>query len=138
VATIFPGNKYGHLKETVRRTNFEVVFFHGCQFRDEANQMWRTTWSSRGDPTVCWPEEWLPPDLGHNVRVTLLFYDAYATNLHGLGNTGDVSEIAKNLVQSVVTRFYVQTSFFPYISERCNALEITWLHIIVIYIYTDS
>jgi hypothetical protein len=45
--------------------------------------------------------------LGDNVRILLLSYDAYATKskFHGFGNTEDVSHIAKNLVQTLVTRF---------------------------------
>jgi hypothetical protein len=45
--------------------------------------------------------------LGNDVRILLLSYDAYATKSksHEFGNTGDVSDITKNLVHSVVARF---------------------------------
>jgi hypothetical protein len=87
--------------------HFDVVFFHGLQFGQDAHNMWKTTWSTRNRPETCWPQEWLGPQLGNNVRILLLSYDAYATKSksHEFGNTEDVSDIAKNLVQSVVTRF---------------------------------
>jgi hypothetical protein len=87
--------------------HFDVVFFHGFQFGQDAQNMWKTTWSTRNRPETCWPQEWLGPQLGQNVRILLLSYDAYASKSksHEFGNTEDVSEIAKNLVESVVTRF---------------------------------
>jgi len=87
--------------------HFDVVFFHGFQFGQDAHNMWKTTWSTRSHPETCWPQEWLGPKLGNNVRILLLSYDAYATKSrsHEFGYTEDVSHIAKNLVQSVVTRF---------------------------------
>ncbi len=87
--------------------HFDVVFFHGFQFGQDAHNMWKTTWSTRNRPETSWPQEWLGPQLGNNVRILLLSYDAYATKSKSreFGNTEDVSDIAKNLVQSVVTRF---------------------------------
>jgi hypothetical protein len=87
--------------------HFDVVFFHGLQFGQDAHNMWKTTWSTRNHPETCWPQEWLGPKLGNNVRILLLSYDAYATKSksHEFGYTEDVSHIAKNLVHSVVTRF---------------------------------
>ncbi len=87
--------------------HFDVVFFHGFQFGQDAHNVWKTTWSTRNRPETCWPQEWLGPQLGNDVRILLLSYDAYATKSksHEFGNTEDVSDIAKNLVQSVVTRF---------------------------------
>ncbi len=86
---------------------FDVVFFHGLQFGQDAHNMWKTTWSTRNHPETCWPQEWLGPQLGNDVRILLLSYDAYATKSksHEFGNTGDVSDITKNLVHSVVARF---------------------------------
>ncbi len=87
--------------------DFDVVFFHGFQFGQDAHNMWKTTWSTRNRPETCWPQEWLGPQLGNNVRILLLSYDAYATKSksHEFGNTEDVSDIAKNLVQNAVIRF---------------------------------
>ena len=87
--------------------NFDVVFFHDLQYGHEIETiMWRSTWLQR-DTDVCWPEQWLPQDLGGSVRVHLLSYAAHATRLHGGGNNDDVSEIAKNLMQSLVNRYTI-------------------------------
>ncbi|CAM6021692.1 unnamed protein product, partial [Sphagnum balticum] len=85
--------------------HFDVVFFHGFQFGQDAHNMWKTTWSTPNRPETCWPQEWLGPQLGNDVRILLLSYDAYAakSKSHEFGYTEDVSHIAKNLVQSVVT-----------------------------------
>ncbi|KAH8958278.1 hypothetical protein BDL97_06G015500 [Sphagnum fallax] len=77
--------------------NFDVVFFSGLPCGDGANSTWKTTWTQRSNPNVCWPEQWLPVDMGYNVRVLMLSYDAR------VDNKGDIFEIAKNFVQSLVT-----------------------------------
>ncbi len=87
--------------------HFDVVFFHGLQFGQDAHNMWKTTWATRNHLETCWPQEWLGPQLGNNVRILLLSYDAYVSKSksHEFGNTGDVSDIGKNLMQSLMTRF---------------------------------
>jgi hypothetical protein len=68
-------------------------------------------------PGKCWPQEWLGPKLGNTVQILLLLYDAYATKSksHGFGNTEDVSHIAKNLVQRMVTKlfYFIFATIFP-------------------------
>jgi hypothetical protein len=81
--------------------NFDVVFFPGLPCGDGANSTWKTTWTQRSNPNVCWPEQWLPVDMGYNVRILMLSYDAQ------VDNKGDIFEIAKNLVQSLVTRYFI-------------------------------
>jgi hypothetical protein len=53
-----------------RVTNMDVVFFSGLE--DETRKLFGKpgeTWVQRGHPEVCWPEQWLPEDLGSNVRI---------------------------------------------------------------------
>jgi hypothetical protein len=48
----------------------DVVFFSGLE--DETRKLFGKpgeTWVQRGHPEVCWPEQWLPEDLGSNVRI---------------------------------------------------------------------
>lgn len=53
---------------------------------------------------MCWPREWLPRDLGEKkVVVYSLSYDADAIQWKGRGQTGDVQEIGKDLIQKLVT-----------------------------------
>ncbi|CAK9873252.1 unnamed protein product [Sphagnum jensenii] len=44
--------------------HFDIVFFHGFQFGQDAQNMWKTTWSTLNHPETCWPQEWLGPELG--------------------------------------------------------------------------
>jgi hypothetical protein len=75
-----------------------VIFFHGITFGQ--NNEWKTTWTTREtDETdaVCWPQQWLPQDLGGNIRIFSVSYDA---SFHGVHD--DVTEIGQNLIQSLV------------------------------------
>ncbi|KAH8947060.1 hypothetical protein BDL97_11G020300 [Sphagnum fallax] len=79
-----------------------IIFFHGIAF---GNDEWKETWTStttdgRNEP-ICWPEKWLPEDMGNNVRILSLSYDS---NLMGVHN--DVVNIGKNLIHSLVTSRY--------------------------------
>jgi hypothetical protein len=53
-----------------RVTNMDVVFFSDLE--DETRKLFGKpgeTWVQKGHPEVCWPEQWLPEDLGSNVRI---------------------------------------------------------------------
>jgi hypothetical protein len=83
-----------------------IIFFHGIAF---GNEEWKETWTStttngRNEP-ICWPEKWLPEDMGNNVRVLSLSYDS---NLMGVHN--DVVNIGRNLIHSLVTSRYVNST----------------------------
>ncbi|CAM6027520.1 unnamed protein product [Sphagnum balticum] len=52
-----------------------IIFIHGLQILNRTDA-WRSTWIKRGTD-VCWPEAWLPEDLGkEKVRVCSVSYDA--------------------------------------------------------------
>ncbi|CAK9196125.1 unnamed protein product [Sphagnum troendelagicum] len=79
-----------------------IIFFHGIAF---GNDEWKETWTSttndgRNEP-ICWPEKWLPEDMGNNVRILSLSYDS---NLMGVHN--NVADIGKNLILSLVKSRY--------------------------------
>jgi hypothetical protein len=83
-----------------------IIFFHGIAF---GNDEWKETWTStttdgRNEP-ICWPEKWLPEDMGNNVRILSLSYDS---NLMGVHN--NVADIGKNLILSLVRSRYVNSS----------------------------
>ncbi len=47
-----------------------LVFFSNLE--DETRELFRKpgeTWVQKGHPEVCWPQEWLPEDLGRNVQI---------------------------------------------------------------------
>ncbi len=89
---------------TSTNPNLVVIFFHGIGYGN--NDEWKKTWTSTtSGGNVCWPEEWLPADLatqnGNNVRVLSLSYDSAL-----LGTNEHVTDIGKNLVQSLVSKRY--------------------------------
>ncbi|KAH8958356.1 hypothetical protein BDL97_06G019800 [Sphagnum fallax] len=79
-----------------------VIFFHGIGYGK--NDEWKETWTSTtsDEKRVCWPQEWLPADLAtqnvNNVRILSLSYDSAL-----LGGNEHVTDIGKNLVQSLVS-----------------------------------
>ncbi|CAN5975792.1 unnamed protein product, partial [Sphagnum jensenii] len=80
--------------------NLTIIFFHGITFG--TNDEWKETWTTRPtdnrEKCICWPEKWLPEDLNNNVRILSLSYDS---NIVGSVHN-DVTEIGKNLVQSLI------------------------------------
>ncbi len=85
--------------EGEQRTELDVLLFHGLQFgADCTDDAWSSTWTQRGNNDVCWPEEWLPFDLGEAVRVFSISYNAHVeTSPHD-----HVSEIAHNLLENLM------------------------------------
>ncbi|KAH8961501.1 hypothetical protein BDL97_05G053600 [Sphagnum fallax] len=80
--------------------NLTIVFFHGIAFgtNDEWKEAWTTCPTNNREKCICWPEKWLPEDLNNNVRILSLSYDSnIVTSVHN-----DVTEIGKNLVQSLI------------------------------------
>jgi len=54
-----------------RVTNMDVVFFSDLKALRTAPKLRKLeeTWVQKGHPEVCWPQQWLPEDLGSNVRI---------------------------------------------------------------------
>ncbi len=79
-----------------------IIFFHGIVSRKDISNAWKETWTSithiNGEehPTF-WIKEWLVEDMGENIQILSLSYDA---NIYGVND--DVTDIGKNLVQSLV------------------------------------
>jgi len=94
-------------EDVVCSTNFDVVLFHGLQRPGEMDS-WMSTWVQRNDPTNCWAQNWLPQDLGENVRVLALSYDSCVVQCGNQGNIDGVSGIAHNILQNLVFRFILK------------------------------
>jgi hypothetical protein len=79
-----------------------IIFFHGIIPKKDIAEAWKETWTSithiNGEerPTF-WIKEWLVEDMGENIQILSLSYDA---NIYGVND--DVTNIGKNLVQSLV------------------------------------
>ncbi len=91
------------LSESKQSTELDVVLFHGLQLTENDNgYAWSSTWTQRGHDDVCWPQEWLPTDLGVAVRIFSVSYNAHVvTSPHG-----HVSEIADDLFQALIIPRY--------------------------------
>jgi hypothetical protein len=96
--------------EGKQRTKLDVVLFHGLQLTaNYTGDAWSSTWTQRGNDDVCWPEQWLPFDLGEAVRIFSVSYNAHiVTSPHD-----HVSEIAHNLFQNLMDRRY-ESHLFDY------------------------
>ncbi len=87
--------------EDKRLTRMNVIFFHGLQLAgDGSTDAWRSTWTQKGCDDVCWAKEWLPFDLGEDVRILSVAYHA-----HVIASPHDcVSEIAHNVFETLIKR----------------------------------
>jgi hypothetical protein len=79
-----------------------IIFFHGIVSRKDISSAWKETWTSithiNGEEHLTfWIKEWLVEDMGENIQILSLSYD---TNIYGVN--GNVIDIGKNLVQSLV------------------------------------
>ncbi|KAH8944395.1 hypothetical protein BDL97_13G107500 [Sphagnum fallax] len=86
--------------------NLTIVFFHGITFgtNDEWKETWTTCPTNNREECICWPEKWLLEDL-NNVRILSLSYDSnIVASVHN-----DVTEIGKNLIQSLITNSRYQS-----------------------------
>ncbi|CAM6055750.1 unnamed protein product [Sphagnum tenellum] len=79
-----------------------VIFFHGLQMLDGTDTS-ETTWKNRSG-TVCWPQVWLPEDLGkERVRVLSMSYDSIASCWGIPGQTENLRAIGSDLVEKFIT-----------------------------------
>ena len=54
-------------------TKLNIIFFEG-NVGERKFMSFKDTWMQRGNSGVCWPKDWLPVDLGNDIRVLLLKY----------------------------------------------------------------
>ncbi|CAK9870248.1 unnamed protein product [Sphagnum jensenii] len=99
----WPVHQLWPLLGDTRRTDLDIVFFHGLQLTaNDSRNAWFTTWTERDRDHVCWPQKWLPDDLGQAVRVFSVSYNTHVE----LCPHDHVSEIADNLFQIFVGSRY--------------------------------
>jgi hypothetical protein len=94
--------------EDKRRTELDVVLFHGLQLTaNDTSDAWCSTWTQRGHDDVCWPQKWLPFDLGEAVRILSVSYNAHVVT----SPNGNVSEIADSLFETLINSRYESPRF---------------------------
>ncbi len=87
--------------EILKDPKLVIIFFHGIVSERNIAHAWEETWTSTsssegGNPTF-WIKEWLPEDVGENIQILSLSYDA---NIFGVND--NITDIGKNLIQSLV------------------------------------
>jgi hypothetical protein len=75
----------------LRKTEMNILFFHAYP-RDPDE--WKSVWTQRSHPDVCWPEKWLPADLGFDVRVLFVSY-----------GQSSVANVVDDLFKALIIRY---------------------------------
>jgi len=86
--------------DILKHPDLVIIFFHGIVPGNKIELGWKETWTSsptNGEENIFWPERWLPNDIGNNVQILSLSYNTNIFEVHD-----DVTEISKNLLQSLV------------------------------------
>jgi hypothetical protein len=82
-------NQLWPLEGDSRVTNMDLVFFSDLEdLEDHTRERFRKrgeTWVQKGHPEVCWPQQWLPEDLGSDVRI----FEIRPTSMVVLDHVGD-------------------------------------------------
>jgi len=68
-----------------------ILFFHS--FPRDPDE-WKSAWTERSQPNLCWPVEWLPADLSFDVRVLFVSY-----------GESRVDDVVDDLFKALVIRF---------------------------------
>ncbi|CAK9869902.1 unnamed protein product [Sphagnum jensenii] len=90
-----------------KNPDLTIIFFHGITYG--INDNWKQTWITPPiegmEECICWPQMWIPTDLNGNVKILSLSYDSNVlASVHN-----DVTEIGRNLIQSLVTNSRYET-----------------------------
>lgn len=93
----------------------DILFVHGSRWNGNASAWltvdpaWKSTWTQRHEPHVCWPTDWLPQDLGDSIRALSVSYDDAALRIKGIPKQEIANVIAHELCKNLFGR-YNQTS----------------------------
>ncbi len=94
------------MDKKIQETGLDILFVHGSLWNDMASARgWRGTWMQRDDPGVCWPEVWLPADLGFNVRILSVSYNDVALRERDFPKQEIADLIAHKLGQLLFSRY---------------------------------
>jgi hypothetical protein len=84
----------------------DILFVHGSLWTDKASARGsRGTWMQRDNPDVCWPEVWLPADLGFNVRILSVSYNDVALRKTDIPEEEIADAIAHELFEILFPRY---------------------------------
>ncbi|OAE35463.1 hypothetical protein AXG93_2587s1790 [Marchantia polymorpha subsp. ruderalis] len=89
--------------------DIDIIFFHGLQVNlpfvgTKHSDAYKSSWACMSDPSVCWLQQWLGPDLlqeGTRARVFSISYDSSAFQTSTSGRA-DLHLISENLMNDIV------------------------------------
>jgi len=94
------------MDKKMQETGLDIVFVHGRLWNDTASaEGWRGTWMQRDKRHVCWPEVWLPADLGFDVRILSVSYNDVALREKDTPKQEIANVIAHELAQLLFPRY---------------------------------
>ena len=76
-------NQMGPPNLDISSSKLDVIFFEG-NVGTRKDMSCKDTWVQRGKPNVWWPRDWLPKDLGGDIRVLLLEYSISDEGIEGV------------------------------------------------------
>ncbi len=86
----------------IQETGLDILFVHGSLWKDTASARgWRGTWMQRYDP-----EDWLPGDLGFNVRILSVSYNDVALREKDFPKQEIADFIARELGERLFPRYH--------------------------------
>ncbi len=94
------------MDKKMQETGLDIVFVHGSLWNNTASARgWRGTWMQRDNPDVCWPEVWLPADLGFDVRILSVSYNYVALREKDFPKQEIADFIAHELGEHLFSRY---------------------------------
>ncbi len=98
------------MDKKIQETGLDILFVHGSLCNDTANARgWRGTWMQRDNPDVCWPEVWLPADLGFNARIVSFSYNDVALPKKDIPKQ-EIADVIAHRLCHILFRRYNQIS----------------------------
>ncbi len=92
--------------DKIQETGLDILFVHGSLRNDRATARGSIgTWTQRDNPDVCWPEVWLPADLGFNVRILSVTYNDVALRGKDIPEQEIADVIAHELGERLFRRY---------------------------------
>jgi len=114
------------MHKKIQETGLDILFVHGSLWNDTASARGsRGTWMQRDNPDVCWPEVWLPADLGFDVQILSVSYNDVALREKDFPKQEIADFIAHELGEQLFLR-YNQTSCHFIIRNLSDCSSILW------------
>ncbi len=99
------------LSGNIPGTGLDILFVHGSLWNDTARARGsRGAWEQRDNPHVCWPEVWLPADLGIHGRILTVSYNDVALREKDIPKQ-DIADVIAHELCHILFPWYNQISY---------------------------